>query len=488
MSGPVQPPLTVETIDGATVGRPITKIKVTNGTLTVSGNTATIVTGGGGGGGSGTVTSVGLTETGSALTITGSPVTTSGTINIAGAGTSSQVILGNLSLGTLTSGTVTSVGTSQAFITITNPTSTPSISIGNASGAATGVLTASDWTTFNNKGSGTITGSATATQVSYGAATANEITSSSNLTFDGTNLNVAGYVEVGTKVTTPSGTNLELIPGGVSSGSIVIEDGADGQISLNPNGNGVVKIDGVEINNSLIQTGYVLKATSATAAGWAAESGGGGGAPTNAEYVTLASDATLTNERVLAYGQGIGIIDNGANNNVNVQSRLFNAPRTKVAGNRWVVTKMAPYGLGTSQTGTSTSTLYDRPSFYIFTAPATGDIDELGIYLQNGASSTCNGLLGVYTTTDDGWPNELMGYATFDLTTSGSKLSTSFTYRNNFTAIRTNAGESYWLAFVRDATVGFTISVPHTTYSPQMIYATTSSTEIYAHTSISYAN
>lgn len=57
----------------------------------------------------GTVTSVGLTETGSALTITGSPVTNSGTINIAGAGTSSQVILGDLSLGTLTSGTVTSV-------------------------------------------------------------------------------------------------------------------------------------------------------------------------------------------------------------------------------------------------------------------------------------------------------------------------------------------------------------------------------------------
>ena len=89
MSGPVQPPLTVETVDGTTSGRPITTIKVTNGDLTVSGSTATIDTSGGGGGG----------------------------------------------------GTVTSVGTSQAFITIANPTTTPSISIGNASGAATGVLT-----------------------------------------------------------------------------------------------------------------------------------------------------------------------------------------------------------------------------------------------------------------------------------------------------------------------------------------------------------
>ena len=49
MSGPVQAPLTVETIDGATVGRPITTIKVTNGALAVSGGTATLTISGGGG-------------------------------------------------------------------------------------------------------------------------------------------------------------------------------------------------------------------------------------------------------------------------------------------------------------------------------------------------------------------------------------------------------------------------------------------------------
>jgi hypothetical protein len=57
------------------------------------------------------VTSIEITETGNALTITGGPITTSGTINIAGAGSSSQVILGDLTLGTYTTGTVTSVGT-----------------------------------------------------------------------------------------------------------------------------------------------------------------------------------------------------------------------------------------------------------------------------------------------------------------------------------------------------------------------------------------
>ena len=57
------------------------------------------------------VTSIEITETGNALTITGGPITTSGTINIAGAGSSSQVILGDLTLGSYTQGTVTSVAT-----------------------------------------------------------------------------------------------------------------------------------------------------------------------------------------------------------------------------------------------------------------------------------------------------------------------------------------------------------------------------------------
>ena len=57
------------------------------------------------------VTSIEITETGNALTITGGPITTSGTINIAGAGSSTQVVLGDLTLGTYTTGTVTSVAT-----------------------------------------------------------------------------------------------------------------------------------------------------------------------------------------------------------------------------------------------------------------------------------------------------------------------------------------------------------------------------------------
>jgi hypothetical protein len=83
------------------------------------------------------LTSVGITETGSALTITNSPLTANGNINIAGAGTASQVILGNLTLGTLTSGTVTSIATTGP-ITGGTITGSGTIGISNATSGAVG--------------------------------------------------------------------------------------------------------------------------------------------------------------------------------------------------------------------------------------------------------------------------------------------------------------------------------------------------------------
>ena len=48
------------------------------------------------------------------------------------------------------------------------------------------------------------------------------------------------------------------------------------------------------------------------------QAGGGGGAPTDAEYVVLSLDATLTDERVLTAGTGINIVDGGAGGNVTI--------------------------------------------------------------------------------------------------------------------------------------------------------------------------
>lgn len=40
---------------------------------------------------------------------------------------------------------------------------------------------------------------------------------------------------------------------------------------------------------------------------------GGGGAPTNVSYLTLALDTTLTDERVFTIGDGLTAVDAGAN-------------------------------------------------------------------------------------------------------------------------------------------------------------------------------
>lgn len=49
-----------------------------------------------------------------------------------------------------------------------------------------------------------------------------------------------------------------------------------------------------------------------------ATTGGGGGAPVNAQYVVMALDATLTQERVLTAGTDITITDGGANGPVTI--------------------------------------------------------------------------------------------------------------------------------------------------------------------------
>lgn len=435
MSGPVQPPLTVETVDGATVGRPITKIKVSNGTLSILGSTATITTGGGGGG----------------------------------------------------TGTVTSVSSSQAFITIANPTTTPSISIGNASGAATGVLTASDFNTFDAKQdaitltttgtsgaatfsggtlnipqysattgtvtsvaltktgtaltitgspitgsgtfeisgagtssqvilgdlslgtltSGTVTGTGSANQVSYWTS-ASAQAGSTGLTYDPStgNLTVGGYVETGTKVTTSSGTNLTLdTNNGTDSGSIVIANGANGQIVITPNGTGTIKLDGVELDNSLIQTGYVLKATSATGAGWAAESGGGGGG----NEFNLELPGTDTNS---------------GNNDLYLVSRMP--------------------GWGSNYSGSGTLNNDENPYFWPWISPLTGNITCCIDVTFDGSGTLA---IAIYTD-ENGVPKTKIGgdasYAFGSTGTGYKELSFS-------SAVSVTRGTQYWIGMVESS-------------------------------------
>ena len=115
------------------------------------------------------LTSVGITETGSALTITNSPLTANGNINIAGAGTASQVILGNLTLGTYTTGTVTSVATTGP-ITGGTITGSGTIGISNATAGAVGAARVSAGTGISvavSSGNFTVTNTETNSDNTY---------------------------------------------------------------------------------------------------------------------------------------------------------------------------------------------------------------------------------------------------------------------------------------------------------------------------------
>jgi len=155
--------LEITEVDGVPDIFGVNKITVSNTTLTDDGNGAVTITTGGGGGGSGTVTSVGLSAP-AAFTITNSPITTSGTIAITGAGTSSQVVLGDGTLGTFAAGTVTSVSTSLGGISITDATTTPAISgtLVVANGG-TGAASLNDGGILLGSGTGVITATAVLT-------------------------------------------------------------------------------------------------------------------------------------------------------------------------------------------------------------------------------------------------------------------------------------------------------------------------------------
>jgi hypothetical protein len=151
--------------------------------------------------------------------ISGGPITTTGTIStsmttnrLVGRGTSGTGVMEEIILGTnlsLTGTTLNATGGGVTSVTGTFPISssggaTPAISMLQSSSIIDGYLSSIDWTTFNNKGTGTVT-SVAASVPAFLSVSGTPITSSGTLaiTLSGTALPVANG---GTGVTTSTGS------------------------------------------------------------------------------------------------------------------------------------------------------------------------------------------------------------------------------------------------------------------------------------------
>lgn len=97
--------------------------------------------------------------------------------------------------------------------------------------------------------------------------------------------------------------------------------------------------------------------------------GAGGGAPVNASYLTLGTNATLTSERVLTAGTGISLTDGGAGGNLTVASTVTGTV-TSVA--MTVPSILSLSGTPITTSGTLAVTLATQTANTHFLGPASG--------------------------------------------------------------------------------------------------------------------
>ena len=311
----------------------------TNVNTSVSGTTVTIDATGG----SGTVTSI-CVEADNAV---GSPcITTSGTIKLTGGTNIATNVIGNEVTINNTGGTVTSIATSSgSYVNISGGLITTSGTI-TADLSASGSPSSSHFLCGNNSWVIPPTG-ATSVGVSGGTTgltfTGGPITSSGTMTMSGTlgaswgGTGQSTYV-VGDILFASSTSSLTRL--GIGSEGQILEvasgqpawvtgggGGGSGTVTSITAGagldGGTITTSGtIEISDTLVIPGSYsntdLTVNSRGQITAAASGSSSGGAPADATFVTLSTNGTLTNERVLTAGTGISLTDAGAGGTVTI--------------------------------------------------------------------------------------------------------------------------------------------------------------------------
>ncbi len=302
--------------------------------------------------------------------LTGGTITSSGTIGIPQAGTAADGYLSQTDWNTFndktdTTGTVTNVS-GTAPISVTNGNTTPAISISQASTSVNGFLSATNWTTFNNKQDELVSGTNIKT------INGNSILGSGNLVVSGSANN--------NTITLTAGTGL------TGGGSFTLNQSSDDTITFN---------NSITNNNQLTNGSNFITASSSDTL--TNKSGSNSQWTNDAGYITSASLPTVNDGELTITVDGTATTftaNQSGNSSVSITTGGGSGTVTEVTANTplSVTSGTSTPDLSIAQANTSTSGFLSSTDWNTFNNKGSGTVTGSGTALTLPIFSTTTAL------------------------------------------------------------------------------------------------